>query len=221
MNDRLRAATLGQATATIVLNHVEPAALSIRHALGLNLDLSIAFRDQKGAPVNLTGFFPQLAIMPRSWYGIYGYDMEVTDAVNGIASVRVPGTALVDPMGYNIELYLRRVADPPSNPPVPIALAACGVLRLQGSAYFTIGPLGGINVPVVIGPPGPEGPVGPQGAAGPQGSPGPTGERGSIWTTGQGAPTQTTGVLVGDMYLDEANGDVWRFDGATWVLGSF
>jgi hypothetical protein len=229
MSDRLRAATLGQATATIVLNHVEPAALSIRHALGLNLDLSVAFRDQQGAPVDPTGFFPQLAIMPRSWFGIYGYDMEVTDAVNGIASVKIPGTALIDPAGYNIELYLRRLANPPENPPLPILLAACGVLRLQGSAYFTIGPLGGINVPVVVGPPGPIGPVGPEGPEGPAstvpGPEGPEGERGSIWFTGDDYPLIAipgpAGLVDGDMYLktiDPDGGSTWRWSaGTSWT----
>jgi len=46
---------------------------------------------------------------------------------------------------------------------------------------------------------------------------GPPGVRGSIWTTGVGAPVATD-ALVGDMYLNESNGDVWRYDGAAWAL---
>lgn len=38
-----------------------------------------------------------------------------------------------------------------------------------------------------------------------------TGQRGSQWTSGTGAPTSTTGVLAGDMYLDTATGDVYQF----------
>ena len=52
---------------------------------------------------------------------------------------------------------------------------------------------------------------------GPAGSPGETGQRGSIWTTGVGAPSPATASLVGDMYLDESNGDVWRYDGTSWL----
>ena len=41
----------------------------------------------------------------------------------------------------------------------------------------------------------------------PQGT---AGTRGSVWTTGTGAPTSTT-VQTGDMYLDTASGDVYQF----------
>lgn len=40
---------------------------------------------------------------------------------------------------------------------------------------------------------------------------GATGQRGSLWTSGTGAPTNTTGVLAGDQYLDTATGDVYQF----------
>jgi hypothetical protein len=49
---------------------------------------------------------------------------------------------------------------------------------------------------------------------------GATGQRGSIWFTGTGPPA-VTGMLIGDMYLDEATGDVWRYDGALWLRGTF
>lgn len=52
--------------------------------------------------------------------------------------------------------------------------------------------------------PGPQGDPGPAGI----GIQGPTGIRGSIWTSGSGAPTAT--ASEGDMYLDSATGDVWR-----------
>jgi hypothetical protein len=42
--------------------------------------------------------------------------------------------------------------------------------------------------------------------------------RGSRWYTGAGAPAIVPDTRVeGDMYLDESNGDVWRWDGATWT----
>jgi Collagen triple helix repeat (20 copies) len=58
---------------------------------------------------------------------------------------------------------------------------------------------------------GETGPRGERGPPGKDGSDGQDGLRGSIWTTGTGAPTTTTGVLEGDMYLDKTTGDVWRY----------
>lgn len=52
--------------------------------------------------------------------------------------------------------------------------------------------------------------VGPAGAQGPQGE---AGTRGSRWFTGSGTPTQDTGMLPGDLYLDTLTGDVHE-----WVL---
>jgi hypothetical protein len=46
-------------------------------------------------------------------------------------------------------------------------------------------------------------------------------DRGSIWMTGQGPPTQDAGQ-TGDMYLDMDTGDVYQWNGTTWVLqGTF
>lgn len=44
---------------------------------------------------------------------------------------------------------------------------------------------------------------------------GPTGVRGSLWFTGPTDPTQVTGVLPQDMYLNTTSGDVFQFDGVT------
>jgi hypothetical protein len=91
-----------------------------------------------------------------------------------------------------------------------------GRLDLTGYAYRTSGPLGPATYPQ-----GPQGPAGPQGSTGATGLPGAEGERGSRWYTGAGAP----GIGVpddrvdGDMYLDENNGNVWRWNVAssTWM----
>jgi hypothetical protein len=202
---------------TITLSDVEPAPLSMRHPLGVNFELLLTMLDQRGAPVDPTPQLPQLALLSRSKGSIYATDMTVYDAPNGISRATVPGTVLLDRNGYNVELYLRKTAVGPSDPPVPTALAATGVLALQGDAYTTIGPLGMISVPVVTGPAGPPGPTG---VAGPTGSPG---RRGSVWYTGSGAPGAIAGVLPADMYLDETTGDVYRYDGTTlmWVKGTF
>jgi hypothetical protein len=202
---------------TVIINPIEPALLSIRAALGVPLDLDLTFLSQAKTPVDPTPLKPQLALLPRSRLGVYPYEVTITGPANGFGNVKVPGTALVDPNGYNLELYQRRTADNPADPPVAVGLLAKGVLRLEGSAYASTGPLSMINIPVVVGPPGPQGIQGQQGV---QGDPGQTGQRGSVWTTGTGDPTATD-ALPGDMYLDEFNGNVWRFDGATWVLGTF
>jgi Repeat of unknown function (DUF5907) len=79
----------------------------------------------------------------------------------------------------------------------------------------------------VPGPTGPAGPEGPQGDPGPQGiqgapgtpgSQGPAGAAGSVWRSGAGAPAGALGV-VGDWYLNDANGDVYEKTGASaWTL---
>ena len=44
---------------------------------------------------------------------------------------------------------------------------------------------------------------------------GPQGPRGSRWFTGDGDPTVPG--LLGDMYLDDASGDIWTWNGTAWV----
>jgi len=177
---------------TIVLNPVEPALLSVRSALGVNLDLDLTFLRQDQSVIVMTDLLPQLALMPRSSFGVFAYDIED----NG--TVSVPGTALIDPSGYTLELYERRAATNPDDPPVPVGLIAKGVLRLEGSAYQRMGPLAPIVVPVVIGPTGPQGPVGATGA---NGEPGPTGPAGpanvlTVGTVTTGAPGTLAVVTI-------------------------
>lgn len=59
-----------------------------------------------------------------------------------------------------------------------------------------------------IGDDGPQGPLGPEGPLGPQGD---DGDRGSLWYTGVGPPSSIIGETTADMYLDNNNGDVYRF----------
>jgi hypothetical protein len=188
---------------TIVLNDVEPAAIALRHPLGINLDLRVKMQKQNGAAADPA--LAQFVLMPRSKGGVYPYDMGVYDQVNGIVDVHVPGTSLTDVSGYNIEIYSRKANTVPGDPPLPTGLIARGVLVTVGSAYKSEGPLNLINVPVVIGPTGPQGEKG---------------TRGSMWFTGNGDPT-LGGVMEGDMYLDETTGNVWRYSGTTWVKGVF
>jgi hypothetical protein len=213
---------------TLVLNPIEPVVLSARSALGVPLDMEFTFLNQQQVPVDPTTLLPQLAFLPRSLLMVFAYDVETTAKASGKASVSVPGSVLVDPAGYNLELYQRQPGVAPGDPPVPVALIAKGVLRLEGSAYVAWGPLAPLAVPVVVGPPGPPGPVGPMGVmgpvgpVGPEGDPGPQGEPGSVWYTGNQFPlvSMPAGANVGDLYLktaDPNNGSVWRWDGTQWV----
>jgi len=202
-------------SAVINLNPVEPAPLSIRHPLGTTLDLSLSFHDQQDGVVDPTPLYPQLALMPRSRGGMYAYAMETSPTE---ASVTIPGAALLDPSGYSIELYQRQENEVPGDPPVPVALMATGVLALQGRAYIRMGPLGQIEVPVITGPQGPVGPQGIQGIPGEPGEPGEDGQRGAVWTTGPSTPIVLGGEIDGDMYLNETNGDVWRFEAGAWTM---
>ncbi len=39
-----------------------------------------------------------------------------------------------------------------------------------------------------------------------------------MWFTGNGDPTMTGDFIIGDMYLDQSTGDVWRWEGdLAWV----
>jgi hypothetical protein len=199
---------------TIVLNDIEPAPLSFRQPTGVDLDLTILFKDNKGAAVDPTGLRPQLIFIGRSTGKMGGYDVATYDAINGIGRVQMPGIAIDDMNGYSLELYQRGEAANPLDPPVPTGVIATGHMAVNRGAYITTGPFMPINVPVVVGPAGPAGAPGVSGA---------DGVRGSIWTTGPGVPTVSGEELTGDMYLDEGTGDVYRFDEVTamWIKGSF
>lgn len=75
-----------------------------------------------------------------------------------------------------------------------------------------------ILVPGPMGPPGRQGEIGPQGPPGETGpAGGPAGSRGSLWFSGHGNPTSTTGVRTNDHYLDVDSGNIWIFEGIRWV----
>jgi len=181
---------------SLVLNPVEPAMLSMRHPLGVNLELRLKLKNQRGVPVDPSGSV--LILLPRSRGGVDPYDVTTLDPVNGLGKVEVHGSSLIDVSGYNLELYSRT-----GSPALPTGLLAKGHLATEGSAYSIEGGRIMANPVVVTGPPGP---------------PGPSGARGAYWFTGNGAPTQTLNVLSGDMYLDKLSGDIWQHNGSMWVL---
>lgn len=182
---------------TIVIDPLEPAPVSFRQPVGVGLDLRLSFLSQSGVPVDPTAFNPQLVLTSRSAAVVAPYDLITLDPTGGVAQASVPGNLFTDRSGYRLEVYQRDTNDQ------PLALMASGEVQLTGGSYDQVGPLGPLTLPVVAGPPGP---------------PGPTGHRGSIWTTGHGAPAIAGGEQDGDMYLDTDTGNVWRFNGVAWTL---
>ena len=67
--------------------------------------------------------------------------------------------------------------------------------------------IGKFPVPSTI--PGPEGPAGKDGAAG---------QRGSLWQSNKGQPQVSGSNLRFDQALDASTGDVYQFNGSSWVL---
>lgn len=161
----------------IELNPFEPSPVGLRHAMGVDLDLDLQFVKLGELPLpaataDITGYNPQLVLIARSTNRPAGYDIVVTDAANGRATVSVPGVVLGDHRDYTMEIYNRDIDG------VPKALLAKGVLRLEASAYEVTGPLGPVTYPTIEGPPGPMGPMGPEGLQGAAGLPGPEGPEG-------------------------------------------
>src|SRR5262245_44044609 len=46
---------------------------------------------------------------------------------------------------------------------------------------------------------------------------GPQGPRGATWSAAAGPPTDLTGNLQDDLYLDTVSGTVWEWSGTAWV----
>lgn len=193
---------------TIVVNAVEPALFSARAPLGLAIDFAIQFRNQQGETINPDTLLPVLTLRPRSAFGAWPFDIVTASGDAGMGHVQLPGNTLFDPSGYNMEIYQRRVATNPADPPVPTGMLAKGSLVLEGGTYASGTSLAQINTPVIIGPAGPQGP---------QGIPG---VRGSLWYAGDNPPGSIPGALPGDMYLQD-NGAVWRLADGAWTLGVF
>ena len=140
---------------------------------------------------------------------IYAYDVATYDAVNGIGRVQVPGMAIRDANGYSLELFQRMEAVDADRPARTDRRARHRVdgRASRRSTSRSARSLGSACQwsPGLLDRPGPAGPIG---------------VRGSLWSSAPGVPTSTE-ALVGDMYLDETNGDVYRFEatprGLMWV----
>ncbi|HUZ42291.1 MAG TPA: pentapeptide repeat-containing protein [Acidimicrobiales bacterium] len=91
-----------------------------------------------------------------------------------------------------------------------------GATRVRWNATGRRGAAGSPGAPGTAGAAGSPGATGAAGAVGPHGAPGEQGVRGSLWSTGSGAPSATG--LSGDLYLDTATGNVYELVAGTWTL---
>jgi len=179
------------------LNGVEAARIGFRQARGAAFNCDFVFRNADGSTANMTAAYPQLVFRPRSKGGASAYDI-VGNRLD------IPGAFFSDPHGYSVEMYSR------DSQGQPTALIAHGTLAITGGAYEYEGPLFSATLP-----------TGPQGERGFAGPPGPQGARGGTWTTGPGDPVFMGTEVEGDMWLNETNGDVWRYSSGTWSRGTF
>jgi len=189
--------------ATIFVNPTLPDEIGFAQAAGVPGDVRFYFKNPSGLPyVEIADLNPQLVMRPFTSSGAFGYDIVVNDVTGASGIATIPGSAMND--RFNIEVYTR------DSEARPLDLLACGRIDLTGYGYIKYGPLSPATY--ATGPMGPAGPQGPRGIQGEQGV------RGSRWYTGTGVPITVADVrMEGDMYLDENNGDVWRWSEGSWT----
>ena len=217
----------------------DPGATGAQGPQGLKGDPGATGATGPQGPIGLTG--PTGATGPTGNTGAKGDkgDTGATGATGADSTVPGPAgptgpqgvkgdTGLQGPQGVKGDTGLTGPAGAvgPQGPPgldstVPGPAGPTGSTGPQGIPGPT-GPQGATGpASTVPGPAGPTGPVGPTGPAGPKGNTGATGAPGvdgATWTSGVGAPTGS-GYRSGDMYLDEATGDVYEWDADVgWVV---
>ena len=189
--------------AVIHIDPTGPAPVGFAQAAGMPGDVKFDFKTQGNlAYPGIENMFPQLVLRPFTTHSLYAYDIVINDPTGGSGIATIPAPVMND--RFSIEVYERNSLGQPQR------MLAVGRVDLTGYGYLVSSPLGPASYPQ-----GPEGPAGPMGPSGVQGPVGAMGQRGSRWYTGPGAPVP--GVIPddrvdGDMYLDESNGDVWRWD---------
>jgi hypothetical protein len=189
--------------------HIQPRGFSpigFVQAMGLPGDIRIDFKTQSNLPyTQIADEYPQLVLRPFHQIGeAYAYDLNVDDPAAASAFTAIPGPVMADQ--FTAEVYTRNSIGQPQR------MLAAGRIDMTGLAFRFGDKLSGATY--AIGPPGPPGPQGPQGIPG---------VRGSRWYTGVGPPSPTVpgGTRVdGDMWLNESNGDVYRWSDTTgtWTV---
>jgi len=187
------------------------APIGFAQAAGMPGDIRFDFKAQGGWAMDMTSYYPQLVLRPFTQPMTYAYDIDINDPVGGSGIVTVPGVVMND--RFHVEVYTRLPTGQ------PLDLLAYGRIDLTGYAYRGSGPLGPASFPT-----GPSGPAGLKGETGAQGPAGDPGLRGSRWYTGPGAPQNNfipDDRVDGDMWLDESNGDVWRWNATAQTWSAF
>jgi len=196
--------------AIIHVDPTGPSPIGFAQAAGMPGDVRFDFKTQTNlAYPNIVELYPQMVLRPFTLGGAHAYDIAINDPTGASGIATIPGSVMND--NFGVEVYSRNSIGQPQR------MLAYGRISLNGYAYLnTTGPLSPATYSI-----GPSGPAGPQGATGTPGPTGSPGARGSRWYTGAGVPS---GVIPddrvdGDMYLDETNGDVWRWTAAaaTWM----
>lgn len=105
-----------------------------------------------------------------------------------------------------------------------IVVTGDGGVHLDGSLWFWNLSTGEWNdIGKIVGPKGDKGDTGQRGQTGEagqngeNGSNGTNGTNGNTWNTGNGAPG-SAGINANDEYLDVDTGDVYSWDGESWIL---
>jgi hypothetical protein len=196
--------------AVIYIDPTGPTPFGFAQGAGMPGDIRFDFKTQGNlAYPNIASLYPQLVMRPFTQPQIYAYDITINDPTGASGIATVPGVVMND--RFSLEVYSRNSTGQPQR------LLASGRADLNGYGYAATGPLGPASYPT-----GPVGPAGPAGAVGPAGPVGDPGIRGSRWYTGAGAPVVVPDARVdGDMWLDESNGDVWRWSGTTSAWARF
>lgn len=195
----------------IYVDPTGPAPIGWSQAAGVVGDTLFTFLRQSNAPfIGIENFYPQVVLKPFRSTARHAYDIVITDPVGAQGQASIPGSVMTDDFG--LEVYFRNAEKQ------PVKLIASGRVSLNGYVYNKGTALSPATFEV-----GPEGPAGPQGDTGATGAPGAPGVRGSRWYSGAGPPSM--GVpddrVDGDMWLNETNGDVWRWDAATAMWATF
>jgi len=190
--------------AVIHIDPVGPVPVGFTQAAGMPGDIKFDFKTQGNlAYTGIEDLYPQLVLRPFTRTSLHAYNIEINDPTGASGIATIPGSVMND--RCSVEVYTRNSLGQPQR------MIAVGKIDLNGYSYGSSGPLSPATYEV-----GPSGPAGPQGPTGSQGLPGDPGVRGSRWYTGAGAPS--IGVpddrVEGDMWLNESNGDVWRWTAA-------
>jgi hypothetical protein len=193
--------------------HIDPVGavpVGFAQAAGMPGDIRFDFKTQGNAAYpNIAAMYPQLVLRPFTTRALYAYDIAINDPTGASGIATIPGTVMND--RFSVEVYERNSIGQPQR------MLAVGRVDLTGYGYLGSSPLGPASYPQ-----GPQGPQGPAGAAGAAGAPGADGTRGSRWYTGAGAPVTVPDARVdGDMYLDENNGDVYRWSSGAMSWSAF